>query len=121
MSRYQITVNDMEYEINDGLFVDSLTAIVEATPVPYSRATRDCPAEGGFFEDIYVIKILEALDDSGNDIEPQLWDDIMVEIDDVLHAKCEQDMQQQLAEQEYRNNEAALEAEAELKNERSWN
>ena len=129
MSNYQINLTAIDYDLCDGegnRFLDNATLLVSAVDVPYRAATHLDPPEGGYFDDIQIVKILEVLDENGEDITledvslgarlwgyttPSLLDILGEALEDALYTQND-NVQQQLAEEEEGAREAAEESHA---------
>lgn len=133
MSNYTIHLTAIEYDLGNDRWINEAMLLVSATSVPYVRATRIDPPEGGFFEDIEIVKILEVFDENGEDItleevslgaylwgytSPSLLDVLHDALDDALYNQND-NVQQQLAEEEESCREAAEEDRADAKREES--
>ena len=125
MSNYTIHLTAIEHDLdgNGNRWLDDATLEISASSVPYMRATYTSPAEGGFFDDIEIVKILEIFDESGEDItletvsigaylwgytSPSLLDILRDALDDALYNQ-DGSVQEQLAEEDDSKREAAEE------------
>ena len=123
MSNYEIHLTAIEHDLdgNGNRWLDDVTLVVSASSVPYMRATYVSPAEGGFFDDIEIVKIVEVLDGDGEDItleevslgarlwgyaSPSLLDVLRDALDDALYNQ-DGSVQEQLAEENNSRKEAA--------------
>ena len=122
MRNYRINLDEVEYDEN--LTIDVVVE-VSTTPVPYTRATYDSPAEGGFFEDITIVKILECTDQNGKDIlyprwrSPSLLDVLIKTLNNAIDNQND-DVQRQLTEEDESRREAAEEDRADAQREEDW-
>ena len=125
MSNYTIHLTAIEHDLdgNGNRWIDDATLEVSASSVPHVRATYISPAEGGFFDDIEIVKILEVLDENGEDIiladvslgaylwgytSPNLLDILQEALEDALYTQRD-NVQEQLAEEDDSKREAAEE------------
>jgi len=93
----EIEVDEIAYEV----YLD-----VSATPIPYTRATRDCPEEGGYFDDVTLIEIVEIfrIDNEGGQNEAKITHTIRSVVDKAMVEQSDE-IQRQIGEEEYKRNE----------------
>ena len=99
----------LEIEIEENTFEIFLD--VSATPVPYTRATYDSPQEGGYFDDVELVKIVEVfrIDNEGGQNETELTDKIRLAVDKAMIEQSDE-IQRQIGEEEYQRWEGQKES-----------